>query len=96
MAVASIRDRILVHKIDIKMSSSTLTNEELKGILDFSINLAREAGKLILEGSDAIARSAAEAIEEKKNSVDLVTQFDKAVEDLVLKKTNGAYPSFGL
>jgi myo-inositol-1(or 4)-monophosphatase len=78
------------------MSSPTLTDESLKAVLKFSIELAREAGKVIIEGSDAIARQPAEVVEEKKNSVDLVTQYDKAVEDLVKKKTKEAYPDFGL
>ncbi|KAH8119751.1 hypothetical protein DFH11DRAFT_1739083 [Phellopilus nigrolimitatus] len=76
------------------MVSNNLTSENLKEILGFSIKLAREAGKLILEGSDAILRSAAEAVEEKKNSVDLVTQYDKGVEELVKKELSHAYPAF--
>ncbi|EJD03490.1 inositol monophosphatase [Fomitiporia mediterranea MF3/22] len=77
------------------MASSELSSENLKEILEFSKVLAREAGKLILEGSDAILRSNADAVGEKKNSVDLITQYDKAVEDLVRKRTGSAYPSFG-
>ncbi|KAH8119750.1 inositol monophosphatase [Phellopilus nigrolimitatus] len=76
------------------MASNNLTSEKLKEILGVSIKLAREAGKLILEGSDAILRSAAEAVEEKKNSVDLVTQYDKGVEELVKKELGQAYPGF--
>ncbi|THH04881.1 hypothetical protein EW145_g5204 [Phellinidium pouzarii] len=78
------------------MSANSLSGESLKELLKFSIELAREAGKLILEGSDAILRSAAEAVEEKKNSVDLVTQYDKGVEELVRKKISEVYPTFGL
>lgn len=73
-----------------------LTRTELEAILQFSIALGREAGKLILEGSDAILRSAAGSVEEKKNSVDLVTKYDKAVEDLVKQRMKEAYPMFGL
>ena len=78
------------------MVAQELSGETLKGVLEFSIQLARDAGKLILEGSDAILRSPAEAVEEKKNSVDLVTQYDKAVEDLIRKRTSAGYPKFGL
>ena len=78
------------------MSTDNLTAEKLKELLDFSISLAREAGKLILEGSDAVQRSAADAVGEKKNSVDLITQYDKAVEDLVRRRTSSVYPDFGL
>ena len=78
------------------MVAQELSRETLKGVLEFSIQLARDAGKLILEGSDAILRSPAEAVEEKKNSVDLVTQYDKAVEDLIRKRTSAGYSNFGL
>lgn len=78
------------------MSAYTLTPGILKELLAFSTALARDAGKLILEGSDAILRSAAEAVEEKKNSVDLVTQYDKDVEELVRSKIKEKYPTFGL
>ena len=78
------------------MTTPTLTENDLKEVLEFSIKLARKAGELILEGSDAISRQPAEAVEEKKNSVDLVTQYDKAVEDLVKKETKAKYPDFGL
>lgn len=74
----------------------SLSKSDLEEILRFSIVLGREAGKLILEGSDAILHSTAGPVEEKKNSVDLVTKYDKAVEDLVKKRTKEAYPSFGL
>ena len=53
------------------MVAQELSRETLKGVLEFSIQLARDAGKLILEGSDAILRSPAEAVEEKKNSVNI-------------------------
>lgn len=78
------------------MASHTLTESKLSEVLNFSIVLAREAGELILEGSKAIARSTADTVDEKKNSVDLVTQYDKAVEELVKKRTTEAYPDFGL
>ena len=35
-------------------------------------------------------------IEEKKNSVDLVTQYDKQVEDLVKERIGKVYPLFKL
>ncbi|EJD03491.1 inositol monophosphatase [Fomitiporia mediterranea MF3/22] len=77
------------------MAANELSEKDLKEILDFSIALARDAGKLILEGSDNILRSAAGAVDEKKNSTDLVTKYDKAVEELVRKRAGSAYPSFG-
>lgn len=78
------------------MASTELTADDLKNILTFSIQLAREAGKVIVEGSAAILSSSSNQIEEKKNAVDLVTQYDKQVEDLVKKKIGEAYPTFKL
>ena len=74
----------------------SLSNTELQAILGFSIELGREAGKLILEGSHAILHSAAGPVEEKKNSVDLVTEYDKGVENLVRNKIKDAYPDYDL
>lgn len=82
--------------VAVDMTPNSLNAEKLEELLDFSISLGREAGKLILEGSDVIQRSAADAVGEKKNSVDLITQYDKAVEDLVRRRTSSAYPDFGL
>jgi myo-inositol-1(or 4)-monophosphatase len=67
---------------------------DLNEILAFSVALARNAGDLILEGSEAIQSE--QSIGEKKNSVDLVTQYDVSVEDLVRSQCAQAYPTFGL
>lgn len=45
---------------------------DLQEILAFTTELARTAGKLILEGSEVI-QTAGSNVDEKKNSVDLVT-----------------------
>ena len=74
--------------------STTLEPAELRSILAFTVNLARTAGTLILEGSQAIQASS--DVNEKKNSVDLVTQYDVAVENLVMGEIKKAYPSFKL
>ncbi|KAG6333144.1 hypothetical protein ID866_5940 [Astraeus odoratus] len=65
---------------------------ELRSILTFSINLARAAGTLMLEGSQAI--QSAPDVSSKKNSVDLVTEYDVAVENLVRSEIKKAYPNF--
>ncbi|KAF8435635.1 myo inositol monophosphatase [Boletus edulis BED1] len=65
---------------------------ELRSILTFTVNLTRRAGTIILEGSQAI--QSASFIDEKKNSADLVTEYDIAVENLVLTEIKNAYPSF--
>ncbi|KAH9854385.1 hypothetical protein C2E23DRAFT_883981 [Lenzites betulinus] len=72
--------------------ASILTKPELQAILEFTIPLARKAGALILEGSEAIRASG--AMDEKKNSVDLVTEYDVRVEELVKRELSAQYPSF--
>ena len=74
--------------------STTLGPAELRSILAFTVNLARTAGTLILEGSQAIQASS--DVNEKKNSVDLVTQYDVAVENLVMGEIKKSYPVFKL
>ncbi|RPD64573.1 myo inositol monophosphatase [Lentinus tigrinus ALCF2SS1-7] len=69
-----------------------LTQDELQSILAFTVALARSAGELILEGSAKIRSSG--AVDEKKNSVDLVTEYDVAVERLVKSKLSEKYPDF--
>ena len=80
------------------MSTSKLTPADLKAILSFTINLARKAGALIIEGSVAIqsASSKNSDVNEKKNSVDLVTEYDIRVEELVKKELKAQYPTFQL
>ena len=78
------------------MAETRFSTSDLKSVLDFSIKLAREAGEAILEGSDAILKTKAEDIGEKKNSVDLVTEYDKGVENLVRNKIKDAYPDYDL
>lgn len=76
------------------MSSSDLTASDLRSILEFTVTLARTAGEIILQGSQAILSSG--NVDEKKNSVDLVTEFDVKVEELVKKELSGMYPYFKL
>ncbi|KAG1813966.1 myo inositol monophosphatase [Suillus subaureus] len=76
------------------MSAATQTPKpvDLRSILTFAVKLARTAGTLILEGSQAIQSTS--DVNEKKNSVDLVTEYDVAVEELVKSEIAMAYPSF--
>jgi len=79
------------------MPTTDLTSEQLQSILAFVVNLARNAGSLILQGSAAIqSASSGSDVEEKKNSVDLVTEYDVKVEELVKKELKSQYPSFDL
>jgi myo-inositol-1(or 4)-monophosphatase len=73
-----------------------LSPAELQDILSFTIELARKAGALILEGSHAIQRAGAGGVGEKKNAVDLVTEYDVKVEELVRSMVASAYPHFQL
>ncbi len=75
----------------------SLTPEDLHDILVFAIDVGRKAGDLILEGSAAIQSASSESgVGEKKNSVDLVTEYDVRVEELVKKELSTKYPTFGL
>lgn len=73
---------------------SDLSSDDLRAILSFTTSLARSAGEIILQGSQAIL--AAGNVNEKKNSVDLVTEYDVKVEELVKKELSNKYPSFQL
>ncbi|KAH9983876.1 inositol monophosphatase [Russula vinacea] len=72
-----------------------LSPTELQEILGFTTDLARKAGALILEGSYAIQRAPGPgSVGEKKNAVDLVTEYDVRVEELVRNEIARAYPHF--
>jgi myo-inositol-1(or 4)-monophosphatase len=73
-----------------------LSPAELQSILGFTTELARKAGALMLEGSYAIQRAGAGSVGEKKNAVDLVTEYDVKVEELVRSEIAHAYPHFQL
>lgn len=78
------------------MSAPELTPADLQSILKFTVELAGTAGELILEGSEAIQSAASDSVNEKKNSVDLVTEYDVRVEELVKKELKTKYPEFKL
>eukprot|EP00929_Paragymnodinium_shiwhaense_P057234 TRINITY_DN28643_c0_g1_i1.p2 TRINITY_DN28643_c0_g1~~TRINITY_DN28643_c0_g1_i1.p2 ORF type:complete len:181 (-),score=38.30 TRINITY_DN28643_c0_g1_i1:40-528(-) len=69
-----------------------LDTETLRRCRDEAVAAAQEAGALMLEcfGKNDVC------IEEKANPVDLVTQYDRQVEDLVLKRLRAAFPSFAV
>jgi myo-inositol-1(or 4)-monophosphatase len=74
-----------------------LSPAELQEILGFTTGLARKAGVLILEGSYAIQRAPGPgSVGEKKNAVDLVTEYDVRVEELVRSEIARVYPHFHL
>lgn len=63
----------------VRFMRMALTSHNLLEIQTFTINLARRAGNLIIEGSNAILASP-QGVNEKKNSVDLVTEWDLRVQ----------------
>lgn len=79
-------------------SHQQLTENDFTAILDFAVVVARQAGSLILEGSEAIQSVSSQetGVNEKKNSVDLVTEYDVRVEELVQRELKGRYPDFKL
>ncbi|KAI9637081.1 uncharacterized protein MKK02DRAFT_34123 [Dioszegia hungarica] len=69
------------------------TNEvDLDAILAFAINLAQDAGKMIRDGQAKRFASEAASEDAKLNSVDLVTEVDKAVQEFIEKAISEAYP----
>lgn len=87
--------RFCLPTIITKMSATELSADDLKQILAFTVTLARKAGELIMEGSEAI-QLAGSNVDKKKNSVDLVTEYDVRVEELVKKEIFTTYPDFKL
>lgn len=74
-----------------------LSGQDFRAILVFTTGLARRAGALILEGSAAIHSASYESgVGEKKNSVDLVTEYDVKVEQLVQDELKIQFPTFSL
>jgi myo-inositol-1(or 4)-monophosphatase len=73
-----------------------LSESDLQALLGFTTGLARTAGTIILEGSKAIQSAPASDVNEKKNSVDLVTAFDVKVEEVVKAEIATKYPHFQL
>ncbi|KAF9535706.1 hypothetical protein CPB83DRAFT_842189 [Crepidotus variabilis] len=80
------------------MSTPELTARDLQEILSFTVALAYRAGELIIEGSEVIIQAPPDSesgVLEKKNAVDLVTEYDVRVEELVKKELGSKYPTFG-
>ncbi|KAF1812817.1 inositol monophosphatase [Eremomyces bilateralis CBS 781.70] len=68
---------------------ASLTDAELREIHNFLINIAERAGKMI-----TAAHPQAGDVGLKKNSVDLVTETDQAVEKMVSTALKERYPDF--
>ncbi|KAH8835033.1 hypothetical protein DL96DRAFT_1572618 [Flagelloscypha sp. PMI_526] len=74
--------------------SMKLSDTDLELILEWTKSLALRAGKVIQEGAHVIQSASGSNINEKKNSVDLVTEYDVKVEELVKHEISEKYPSF--
>ncbi|KIJ35293.1 hypothetical protein M422DRAFT_233012 [Sphaerobolus stellatus SS14] len=74
------------------MATVQLTPKDFSDLLEFSKSLAKSAGEVIRSGSKAILQDG--AVDEKKNSVDLVTEWDVKVENLVKGEISKTYPDF--
>eukprot|EP01065_Artemidia_motanka_P025657 TRINITY_DN30634_c0_g1_i1.p1 TRINITY_DN30634_c0_g1~~TRINITY_DN30634_c0_g1_i1.p1 ORF type:complete len:321 (+),score=109.35 TRINITY_DN30634_c0_g1_i1:65-964(+) len=73
-----------------------LDSAVLKRALDEALAAAQEAGDLMLEcfAKSDHSSDVAGSIEAKSNPVDLVTKYDRQVEDLVLGRLRKAFPDF--
>ncbi|WWC92787.1 uncharacterized protein L201_007746 [Kwoniella dendrophila CBS 6074] len=67
-------------------------SEKYQDILDFAYELAEKATALILKASAERWKNT-EDVEQKKNSVDLVTETDQAVEEMIKTAVAEKYPS---
>ncbi|KAI4854584.1 inositol monophosphatase [Aureobasidium sp. EXF-8845] len=80
------------------MSHTEFTPEHLKEIYDFAVQLAKDAGRMLMDGvearygSDGTAGVQQEQVE-KDSSVDIVTQTDEDVEAFVKEQITKKYPS---
>ncbi|KAL9607244.1 MAG: hypothetical protein Q9167_007822 [Letrouitia subvulpina] len=64
-----------------------MAEANLQEINDFLIELAKKAGSMIISANPS-------TVDTKKNSSDLVTETDKAVEDLISSSLKAAYPDY--
>lgn len=68
-----------------------LTARDLKKIHNLLIEIALDGGRIMLEAEHSVLAAA----QFKNNTSDIVTEFDKQVEDMVETRLRIAYPSFG-
>jgi len=72
----------------------SVDDDTLRRCLDVAVSAAQEGGNLMLE---CFAKNDAHGIiEQKANPVDLVTKYDRQVEDLVLSSLTAAFPNFAV
>ncbi|GAA5993013.1 hypothetical protein JCM11641_007924 [Rhodosporidiobolus odoratus] len=72
----------------------------LDEIYSFAVQLAKDAGQLILDGSNKRSQpattttTAENSVQTKKNRVDLVTETDQSVENFIKERIAQTYPDF--
>ncbi|KAM0787412.1 hypothetical protein ACM66B_003495 [Microbotryomycetes sp. NB124-2] len=67
-----------------------MQDQDFENVLEFAIQVAKQAGRMIREASSS--RNSHSADGTKKNSVDLVTETDQAVEKFILSEIKQKYP----
>jgi myo-inositol-1(or 4)-monophosphatase len=73
------------------LAKHQLTEEDMQNIHDLLVDVAKAGGKIMLEAEHQFLVAAAT----KNNTSDLVTQYDKQVEDMVERRVRTAYPNIG-
>lgn len=76
---------------DITLAKYKLTRDDLKKVHSLLQELAMDGGKVMLEAEHSVL----ELAQFKNNTSDLVTEFDKQIEDMVESRLRAAYPRFG-
>ncbi|GAO49784.1 inositol monophosphatase [Saitoella complicata NRRL Y-17804] len=77
--------------------SFDLSSVNLQEVHDWSVDLARRAGQMMLDGSNKRFQNPStedHKTDAKKNAVDLVTEVDQAVEAFVISEIEKRWPSF--
>lgn len=73
------------------LAEHCLTEHDLGQVHDLLVDIAKEGGKIMLEAEHEFLIAAAT----KNNTSDLVTQYDRQVEEMVEQRVRAAYPDFG-
>lgn len=84
MASANLRD------FDVTLAKHGLTVKHLNNIHDLLVDIAMEGGKIMVQAEHSVLAAA----QYKNNTSDLVTEFDKQVENMVETRLRHAYPAF--
>ncbi|KAF1834818.1 carbohydrate phosphatase [Decorospora gaudefroyi] len=75
---------------DVILANHFLTKDDLRKIHVLLIDIAMDAGKMMMAAEHALLTAA----QFKNNSADVVTEYDHKIETMVEKRIRAAYPSF--